>query len=272
MITAVASTKYKTHSGLPVTLVGLHGKDELLVVGPVWAVLKLANGEIPKQQPMPDGGKEIDKAIKFAIGEMFWLQRLEILLAIAKSPTTSRSSFSDSVSSELIFGELIELQERQEWKEMLDSVARYNSDPALDKKLATEMLEGMFGCDIASCIEHLRARDVGKFSKTMLEECMDKYAEFIKLEEHYDVHPVWWAEWEKEGVDCFITIKPNYVTPAGRNISNYHLNEPTKPDGNKRIRHSMNDRWISLLRRHNLTAPTIDSVERQSVSALEPLG
>ena len=44
MITIISNTKFKTSSGLPISLVGLHGKDELLVTGPAWAILKLAQG------------------------------------------------------------------------------------------------------------------------------------------------------------------------------------------------------------------------------------
>ena len=47
MITAVADTKFKTEKGDPVSLVGLHGKDEILAIGPDWAIRRLAEGERP---------------------------------------------------------------------------------------------------------------------------------------------------------------------------------------------------------------------------------
>ena len=45
MITIVAETKFRTTTGLPISLIGLHGKDEVLVLGPVWALERLAAGE-----------------------------------------------------------------------------------------------------------------------------------------------------------------------------------------------------------------------------------
>ena len=47
MITAISNTKFKTVDGDPVSLVGLHGKDELLVRGPTWAIENLGRGESP---------------------------------------------------------------------------------------------------------------------------------------------------------------------------------------------------------------------------------
>lgn len=49
MITAISNTKFKTVDGDPVSLVGLHGKDELLVRGPTWAIERLGRGETPDQ-------------------------------------------------------------------------------------------------------------------------------------------------------------------------------------------------------------------------------
>lgn len=47
MITAISNTKFKTLAGEPVSLVGLHGKDELLVLGPDWAIENLGRGDEP---------------------------------------------------------------------------------------------------------------------------------------------------------------------------------------------------------------------------------
>lgn len=47
MITAVSNTKYKTLEGEPISLVGLHGKGEMLSVGPAWAIERLAEGMTP---------------------------------------------------------------------------------------------------------------------------------------------------------------------------------------------------------------------------------
>jgi|GEM_PF-6889574 len=47
MITAVADTKYRTKDGHPISLIGVHGKDELLVVGPTWVFERYAKGVEP---------------------------------------------------------------------------------------------------------------------------------------------------------------------------------------------------------------------------------
>lgn len=44
MITLVSDTKYKTLEGWPISLVGLHGKAEILALGPAWAIERLGEG------------------------------------------------------------------------------------------------------------------------------------------------------------------------------------------------------------------------------------
>ncbi|MBX3669986.1 MAG: hypothetical protein KF778_16415 [Rhodocyclaceae bacterium] len=251
MITAVASTKYKTRSGLPVTLVGLHGKDELLVVGPDWAILKLASGEAPKALPGPDIAGAFDKALQFVLEEMFWLQRLEMLLTIAQSLPTGKSTFSDPIPKDLVFGELNNLHEKAIWKEMSDSVARYVSEPALDKVVAEGMLQGMLARSSEECIDLFRGIDVREYSKKMLSECLSKYTEFVEHEQRiYDVHPVWWGEWRPEDKVEQEAQLPNYLTVTGRNITKYHFSDISQPDEPKPRRYSMHRRWNTLLQKH----------------------
>lgn len=47
MITSVSNTKFKNRDGHPISLVGLHGKDELLVRGPAWAIEEIGRGRTP---------------------------------------------------------------------------------------------------------------------------------------------------------------------------------------------------------------------------------
>jgi len=44
MITLVSDTKYKTFEDWPISLVGLHGKGEILALGPAWAIERLGEG------------------------------------------------------------------------------------------------------------------------------------------------------------------------------------------------------------------------------------
>lgn len=48
MITSVSNTKFKTIDGKPISMVGLHGKDEVLAVGPTWAIERLGDGDVPE--------------------------------------------------------------------------------------------------------------------------------------------------------------------------------------------------------------------------------
>lgn len=63
MITAISNTKFKTVDGNPVSLVGLHGKDELLVRGPTWAVERLGRGETPDPDECPSWLKQKAKEV-----------------------------------------------------------------------------------------------------------------------------------------------------------------------------------------------------------------
>lgn len=47
MITSVSNTKFTTLDGDPISLVGLHGKGEILAMGPAWAIERLAEGTTP---------------------------------------------------------------------------------------------------------------------------------------------------------------------------------------------------------------------------------
>lgn len=251
MITAVAGTKYKTRSGLPVTLVGLHGKDELLVVGPDWAILKLASGDVPKTKPAPDSASVFDEAIQFVLEEMFWLQKLEVLLSIAQSDQEQNSKFSDPVAPELIFGELSDLEEKSIWKNMNESVHRYIHEPVLDKLIAEEMLQGMLSRVPTQCLKLFRTVNAREYAKSMLVDCLEKYAEFQdQANRIYDVHPIWWSEWSKENQVALEIRLPNYLMPSGRNISKYHFAELTEPDAAKPRRYSMHQRWSALLQKH----------------------
>src|SRR5450759_823580 len=85
MITAVAPTKFKTISGLPVSLVGLHGKDDLLVLGPTWALERLSRGESP--EPLKAVGRKdwLWTAQNMVQTELDCLSHLPGLLRRAKS-------------------------------------------------------------------------------------------------------------------------------------------------------------------------------------------
>lgn len=84
MITIISSTHFKTLGGSPVSLVGLHGKDEVLVVGPTWALQRLATGDIPNLSGNTSTEQAISIAKSFSIEQLFWFARIYELVAAAR--------------------------------------------------------------------------------------------------------------------------------------------------------------------------------------------
>lgn len=85
MITGIASTKYKTTDGAPMSLITLHGKDDMLVLGPDWAIEKLASGE---PEPVTIDSHErylrkVGEAIESAECEAAYLAQIPALLRTA---------------------------------------------------------------------------------------------------------------------------------------------------------------------------------------------
>lgn len=124
MITVVSGTKYSTRTGLPVSLVGLHGKDELLVVGPPWALLKLAAGVAPKVQPQEDARARYKEAIRTVVEEAFWICRVKSLIDIVNG-----TAVSPGVLTQIDGGLPVDvgtyLASNPVWKQMENDVAQH---------------------------------------------------------------------------------------------------------------------------------------------------
>lgn len=268
MITVVADTKYKTRSGMPVTLVGLHGKDELLVVGPDWAILRLANGEAPKTTGGRDISSEYEDALAYVVEEIYWLKRLGTLLKIAQG---RGASFSEPAPLIPVTEEKDQIEKHPAWQRMADSVARYIHNPLTDKIIAEGMLQGMFGRLAQTCISQLSGIDLDAFIEKAVSDCIVKFLEFSeKLDCIYDVHPFWWAEWSPDERINQESQSPNFVTSAGRNISKYHFGELPEPDEAKPRRYSMYARWNKLLQASNAkVSPSEREQEIEGDAALE---
>lgn len=78
MITAIADTKYKTTDGAPMSLIGLHGKDEVLVLGPRWAIERLASGE--REPETLEYSGMIRASIEIAESELAYLRQIPALI------------------------------------------------------------------------------------------------------------------------------------------------------------------------------------------------
>lgn len=247
MITIVAQTRFVTSSGLPVSLVGLHGKDELLVVGPPWALERLAAGRAPQAGTPDDTRTLYAEAMRTVLEEAFWLCRLEGLLALARGAapypgilSESRVVLSDAVASRFAADPA--------WARMTGDVARCEESARFLQFAAVEMLQGMFRCTVDAALQYFAAQDVTAFVGAALEECREKSLEFAaRLDEVDDVHPHWWAEWEPTGVTP--ERMPDYLTRSGRNVVAYPTREQSLRDPVPR-RYAMHARWDSTVKRH----------------------
>lgn len=83
MITAIAETKFKTIDGAPVSLIGLHGKDDMLVAGPAYAIERLASGEELPELNSAAENKSIKAAQELAKSEISYLNSLEEVMSLA---------------------------------------------------------------------------------------------------------------------------------------------------------------------------------------------
>lgn len=139
MITIISSTHFKTVGGLPVSLVGLHGKDEVLVVGPKWALARLADGNIPKKGDYQGDGAKAHKVKSFAVEQLFWFSRLPELVASARGVLGQRlgkTAIEDALPE--VFGRLAK---DSDWKRVSTEAVAAESN--LNQANACEMLQGL---------------------------------------------------------------------------------------------------------------------------------
>ena len=195
MITAVASTKFKTKLGHPVSLVGLHGKDELLVVGPTWAIERLAAG----QQPDDREGllAENASALKFREileAEIFWMLQVPRLLNFASNPKDASGRHFDVFSNAK--SSIADLISAEYWERIVQKVPHVE----LDQKLNPEVASGMLGLLLRASTENISnffiSTDPTEFAISRCKEACLALAELDrKAEDGFDNHPIWWSQW-----------------------------------------------------------------------------
>lgn len=248
MITVVAETKYLTKSGLPVSLIGLHGKDELLVVGPTWALLRLAAGQATKREPQEGVRVQYHNAVRTVVEEAFWLSRIGVLLQIS-SGAPLRPKFLSELNFTLSVGVETCFVKNPLWLHMQTDVASQEGRVEFLKFASVDMLQGMFRCSIEVVQQYFLENDLNSFIEESLKECVEVFNELNNgLEEYDDVHTIWWGEWESKEIQS--PVVPNYVTKSGRNITGYPTREESLHAKVPR-RYSMHEKWSATVARYS---------------------
>lgn len=247
MITAVAQTKYKTRSGLPVSVVGLHGKDELLVVGPAWAIERLANGKTSPELTVPRSHLEVLEAARhFAIAEIYWLALLPDLLALCGATEPKAEKFL--ISDEMVLrsaGENPSFKRDPEWDSFNREIA---SAPPCGRDLAIKLMRAMFRCSERCLVDYFKAYDVMAFAGEHIAETGAHYQRIVHMiADEGDPHPAWWIQWESKTAAQEIDNRDYFCTLSGRNISAYIVSENFEKLNIATPRsYDMHERWKEL--------------------------
>ncbi|WP_427914831.1 hypothetical protein ACPWT1_07940 [Ramlibacter sp. MMS24-I3-19] len=249
MITAVAETKFRTRTGLPVSVVGLHGKDELLVVGPAWALRELANGRATHDlRPVQSEFDVLEDVKQHTLEEVLWLARVPQLVAQVQEmqgrPVVAVKGHADllretcSTAAPTVFRD-------EQWplleKEIVDT------EP-LEAPLAMQFLRGFFWCGEETIFEYFDSVHPDEFAKQYLAEAVSHFDRIVRrLAAAEDPHPAWWLSWDGEAATRLPEFRSNFLTDSGRNVCRY----PVAGEDSMRLlsprRYSMHRRWRTLV-------------------------
>jgi hypothetical protein len=246
MITVVSATKYATKTGLPVSLVGLHGKDELLVLGPTWALLKLAAGCAPKEPAIGNARDAYRNAVRTVLEEAFWLLRVPALLDLSRGAVASCGALTRVALSREAIPTCFTADKA--WQAMQQAVGRHDDSIDFLNFAAVEILQGMFRCTVEVVQQYFTMYDVRAFVASAIAECEEKYLGFVADQERMDdVHQAWWSEWEPK-TSGSAPLGPDWLTKSGRNITAYPLCDSHQSCALPR-RYSMQKKWATTVKR-----------------------
>lgn len=210
MITIIGRTKFKTLSGLPVSLVGLHGKGELLVVGPDWAIERLSDGDA-----VPSSASD---------GEMTALQRVK-----------------DVVHSEYQHALML--------PDLLRSVG-VTVGGGVDGKaphpvhVAQEMLQAFFRASLEAIRSFFVANDPAATCEQFASEAADLLSVIDKRLETTDDYPIWWEPWTGASPRDYDFL---LRTSSGRHVCVYPVSVAALTEGRSTRHVSLATRWQELL-------------------------
>lgn len=209
MITIISSTHFKTIGGLPVSLVGLHGKDEVLVVGPKWALARLADGYVPRKGDYPGNGAKAHKVKSFAIEQLYWFTRLPELIAAAMGALGQRlgkTPVEDGLPD--VFSRLAN---DSDWVRV--SAEAIASESNLNQINAREMLQGLLSQSVEDTLSLWETMD---WYPIIFDIVKRREAHITALREKYqETYQLWWLGYDDIPVED--------VTSTSRGETNYRL-------------------------------------------------
>lgn len=179
---------------------GLHGKDELLVVGPTWAIEWLAAGKQPEErESLFAENATAGKFRDILEAEIFWLLQIPRLLEMQSNHQFNADRYFElldktkSLVSELIPSEY--------WDRIIQKVPITQ----LNLKPNSDIAGGRLGLLLRASAEHIAnfssAKDATEYAISRCNEAFRALAELeSKAKEGFDNHPIWWSQWlaEKE--------------------------------------------------------------------------
>jgi hypothetical protein len=190
MITIISNTHFKTVGGLPVSLVGLQGKDEVLVVGPKWALARLADGDVPKKGGYDGSGTKAHKVKSFAVEQLYWFTRLPELVAAAKGVLGQRlgkNAIEDALPD--VFGRL---EKDSDWVRVRAEVVASESN--LNQINASEILQGLL---LQKTEDTLSLWDTKDWLPTIFGIVKRREAHITALREiHLENYQMWWLGYD----------------------------------------------------------------------------
>ena len=222
MITLVAGTKFKTVSGLPVSLVGLQGKDDLLVLGPAWALEILSTGKELKTSENQGSRDQLEDACAVVQDEIHFIRLVPNFLASLQgsSPTVPTETF--------------------------------------DPTLAKEMLQAIFRTKWEVVNAYFEQHDPVAFCTEMLSEATQVLATVRKtLEGGVDNYPEWWLQWDKGQVvqGDNHTQADICITKSGRHVTAYPVKGADPSVLLNTRTNSISGRWRELTDASSLDNP-----------------
>lgn len=245
MITIISSTHFKTLGGSPVSLVGLHGKDEVLVVGPTWALHRLATGDVPKRSGTTSAEQAISIAKSFSAEQLFWFTRIYELVAAARGvPHQQLENCRLKNEQPGIFEKL---EKDDDWNRVDAEVITRESE--LNQANACDMLQGLL---MRSMDDVLAIWDSNDWCETIVRIVQRRESHLTSLREvERDPYNRWWLGYDdipEEDAANTALCKSNYrLDGEGIDVSLYPEFRRTDEYQLARVRtSSIHQRWLKL--------------------------